>query len=225
MTVRNVSCHKPSPKEFETLCFKESETSKLLSPVQLPKKSCVKKKKKNSNQSFHQNQFHMLKWCQVIIVRHCGTAASSSCDQHILRRALQCSFWVLQSHKSPGEPHQDLFPAYSHSTLHQAPHSASFSVRYGEIRSYPTPACAGVGTAPKGLPKSNAEVMWISPLVTNSFNKAWRHLLRCLEQEPAAKTQGCRPLWETLGFTKHVPRAFPWDPIGGLQLSGSALGS
>lgn len=43
MTVRNVSCHKPLPKEFETLCFKESETSKLLIPVQLHNKTCVKR--------------------------------------------------------------------------------------------------------------------------------------------------------------------------------------
>lgn len=42
MTVRNVSCHKPSPKEFETLCFNESETSKLLTPVQLHK-LCIKR--------------------------------------------------------------------------------------------------------------------------------------------------------------------------------------
>lgn len=43
MTVRNVPCHIPSPKEFETLCFKESETSKLLTPAQLHNKTCVKR--------------------------------------------------------------------------------------------------------------------------------------------------------------------------------------
>lgn len=43
MTVRNVSCPKPSPKEFETLCFNESETSKLLTPVQLYSKLCIKR--------------------------------------------------------------------------------------------------------------------------------------------------------------------------------------
>lgn len=98
------------------------------------------------------------------------------CDQHILRRVLQCCFWVLQSQESPGDPQhaschswvppspspcgspslgaasgilQDLFPACSHSTLHQKPNSGSSSAEYGQIGSYSACACAVVGTSSK----------------------------------------------------------------------------
>lgn len=83
------------------------------------------------------------------------------CDQHILRRVLQCCFWMLQSQESPGDPQHLLpqlgstssfsmrqpltcsslwdpsgsVPCCSHSTLHQEPHSGSSSVEYGQIGS------------------------------------------------------------------------------------------
>lgn len=168
------------------------------------------------------------------------------CDQDILRRVLQCCSWRLQSHKCLGEPQhtgchgwapppsrggspplaaasrilQDLFHAYSQSAWHWRPHSGGYSVRYRQIGSYPSPVCAVVYSA-KGLPKCNAAVMRINCFATTSFSGAWRHLLRSTAQKSAVKEWGCRPLWEDLGFPRHFPRAFSWNPTGDLQLSGS----
>lgn len=184
----------------------------------------------------------MLKPCQVIITRHCGTAASSSCVISIFRESFAVLFLDVAITGEPWEPTAHLLPQLG-STISSMWEPLTRSSLWDPSRSVPclfslhltsgTPQwqffcriwanrvilcscfCWG-GHFHQGVLKPSAAVMCITPLAITIFDGAWRRLLSSAEQEAAAKAQGCRALWETLGYPRHFLRAFKWNPVGDL---------